>query len=250
VTRAEPQPTAASRFRPSIRLLSGGALALIAVVGALLLAGRMAAVLLPGFTARLSGLGAWAPLAFLVGYILATVAFVPGSILTLAAGALFGLWKGTLLAFVAAALGAAAAFLVSRYLARDFVHRRLAGDQRAAAIDRAIGDHGRKVVFLLRLSPAFPFNLLNYALGLTTVRFTDYLIASLGMLPGTFLYVYWGKAVGDVARLAGPNPIRGTLGYYALLGIGLAATIAAVAVVTGAARRALQSLNVGQRAAL
>jgi uncharacterized membrane protein YdjX (TVP38/TMEM64 family) len=227
-----------------------GALALLAALGALLVAGRTAAVLLPGFTARLSGLGAWAPLAFLLGYVAATVAFVPVSILTLAAGALFGLWKGTLLAFVAATLGAAAAFLVSRYLAREFVQRRLAGDQRAAAIDRAIGEDGRKIVFLLRLSPVFPFNLLNYALGLTTVRFTDYLIASLGMLPGTFLYVYCGKALGDVARLAGPNPIRGSLGYFMLLGIGLVATIAVVAIVTHAARRTLQSLNVGRRAAL
>jgi uncharacterized membrane protein YdjX (TVP38/TMEM64 family) len=235
---------AASRF------LSIGTLALVAGLGAILLAGRVAAPLLPGLTTRLSGLGAWAPLAFVLGYVLATVAFVPGSILTLAAGALFGLWKGTLLAFVAATLGAAIAFLVSRHLARDLIHRRLAGDQRAAAIDRAIGDHGRKVVFLLRLSPVFPFNLLNYALGLTTVRFADYVIASLGMLPGTFLYVYWGKAVGDVARLAGPNPIRGTVGYYVLLGIGLAATIAVTAIVTRAARRTLQSLDVGRRASL
>jgi len=202
------------------------------------------------FIARLSGLGAWAPVAFVLGYILATVALVPGSILTLAAGALFGLWKGAVLAFIAATLGAAAASLVGRHLARDFVHRRLGGDQRVAAIDRAIGDHGRKIVFLLRLSPAFPFNLLNYLLGLTTVRFTDYLIASLGMLPGTFLYVYYGKIVGDVAHLAGPNPVRGTPAYYALLGVGLAATITVVAVVTRAARRTLRSLNVGQRASL
>jgi uncharacterized membrane protein YdjX (TVP38/TMEM64 family) len=250
VTRAAPQPAAESRIRPSNRLLSAGTLAFIVGFAALLLAGRMAAVLLPGFAASLSGLGAWAPFAFLLGYILATVAFVPGSILTLAAGALFGLWKGTLLAFLAATLGAAAAFLVSRYLARGFVHRRLAGDQRAATIDRAIGEHGRKIVFLLRLSPAFPFNLLNYALGLTTVRFTDYLIASLGMLPGTFLYVYFGEAVGEVARLAGPNPIRSSLGYSALLGFGLTAPIVAVAIVPRAARRALQSLNVGQRASL
>jgi len=232
------------------RRLTVGALLVVAGLGAVLLGGRVAAPLLFGFTARLSGLGAWAPLAFVLGYILATVAFVPGSILTLAAGALFGLWKGAVLAFIAATLGAAAAFLVGRHLARDFVHRRLGGDQRVAAIDRAIGDHGRKIVFLLRLSPAFPFNLLNYLLGLTTVRFTDYLIASLGMLPGTFLYVYYGKVVGDVARLAGPNPVRGTPAYYALLGVGLAATITVVAVVTRAARRTLRSLNVGQRASL
>jgi uncharacterized membrane protein YdjX (TVP38/TMEM64 family) len=220
----------------------------VAGLGAALLAGRAVAPLLPGLTARLAGLGAWAPAAFVLGYIFAAVAFVPGSILTLAAGAVFGLWKGTVLAFVAATLGAAAAFLVSRHLARDFVHGRLVGDPRVAAIDRAIGEHGRKIVFLLRLSPVFPFNLLNYALGLTTVRFTDYLIASLGMLPGTFLYVYYGKLVGDVARLAGPNPVWGTPGYYALLGIGLGATIAVTTIVTRAARRTLRALNVGQRA--
>ncbi len=248
MTRAATHPAAEPRVRRRW-LVWAGAL-LVAGVGAVLLAGRAAAPLLSGFTAWAAGLGAWAPAAFVIGYIVATLAFVPGSVLTLAAGALFGLWKGTALAFTAATLGAAAAFLVSRYLARAFVYRRLAGDQRAAAIDRAIGDHGRKVVFLLRLSPVFPFNLLNYALGLTSVRFTDYLIASLGMLPGTLVYVYCGKLVGDVARLAGPNPVRGTRGYYALLGIGLAATIAATTIVTRAARRTLRTLNVGQRASL
>jgi uncharacterized membrane protein YdjX (TVP38/TMEM64 family) len=223
-------------------------LALIGVFGIILLAGLAGTFLLPGLTVRLAALGAWAPVAFMLAYVLATVAFVPGSILTLAAGVLFGLWKGTVLAFAAATLGSTAAFLVSRHLARDFVQRRLAGDRRAAAIDRAIGDQARKIVFLLRLSPVFPFNLLNYALGLTTVRLGDYLIASLGMLPGTFLYVYWGTAIGDVARLAAPNPIRATPGYFALLGIGLAATIAVVAIVSRAARRTLESLNVGQRA--
>ena len=104
---------------------------------------------------------------------------------------------------VAATLGASAAFLVSRYVARGFVERRLAGNERFAAIDRAIGTEGRKIVLLLRLSPVFPFNLLNYALGLTRVRFADYLVASVGMLPGTLLYVYYGKVAGDVARLAG-----------------------------------------------
>jgi uncharacterized membrane protein YdjX (TVP38/TMEM64 family) len=231
-------------------LLSSGALVVAAGLVAVLLAGRAAAPLLTGFTARVAELGAWAPMAFVLIYILATLAFVPGSILTLASGALFGLWRGTALAFTAATAGAAAAFLVSRYLARDLVRRRLLGNPRAAAIDRAVGEHGRKIVLLLRLSPAFPFNLLNYALGVTGVRFTDYLIASLGMLPGTVLYVYYGKVAGDVARLAGPNPVQDTPAHYVLLGIGLAATIAVVTIVTRAARRTLQTLNLGQRAPL
>jgi uncharacterized membrane protein YdjX (TVP38/TMEM64 family) len=175
----------------------------LAAVAVLVVAGRKAGALIPAFSAWVDGLGVWGPVAFVVGYAIAAVAFVPGSLLTLAAGAIFGVGKGTALVLVAATLGASAAFLVSRYLARGFVERRLAGDERFAAIDRAIGSQGRKIVFLLRLSPVFPFNLLNYALGLTRVRFADYVVASIGMLPGTLLYVYYGKVAGDLARLAG-----------------------------------------------
>ena len=88
---------------------------------------------------------------------------------------------------------------------------------RFAAIDRAVGAQGRKIVFLLRLSPVFPFTLLNYALGLTRVRFVDYLVASIGMLPGTLLYVYYGKLAGDVAALAGGAAVEKGAGYYAVL---------------------------------
>src|SRR5262249_36543250 len=150
-----------------------------------------------------NGLGAWGPIVFIVGYAVATVAFVPGSVLTLAAGAIFGLAPGVVYVFIAAVLGSTAAFLVSRYVARQVIERRLKDNPRFAAIDRAVGAQGRKIVFLLRLSPVFPFNLLNYALGLTQVRFADYLIASIGMLPGTLLFVYYGKLAGDVAALAG-----------------------------------------------
>lgn len=215
------------------------------VVAALVAGGRRAVELVPSFTGWVEGLGAWGAVAFVAGYALAAVAFVPGSLLTLAAGAIFGLTKGTALVFVAATLGASAAFLVSRYLARGLVERRLAGNARFAAIDRAIGGQGRKIVLLLRLSPVFPFNLLNYALGLTRVRFVDYLIASVGMLPGTLLYVYYGKVAGDVARLAGGTPVRRGAGYYAVLGVGLLATILATAVVTRTARRALQEATEG-----
>jgi uncharacterized membrane protein YdjX (TVP38/TMEM64 family) len=130
---------------------------------------------------------------------------------------------------------------VSRHLARRTVERRLAGNQRFAAIDRAVGAQGRKIVFLLRLSPVFPFNLLNYALGLTQVRFVDYLIGSLGMIPGTILYVYYGKLAGDVAALAGGGArVEKGAGYYAVLLLGLVATVAVTTVVTRTARRALK----------
>jgi uncharacterized membrane protein YdjX (TVP38/TMEM64 family) len=176
------------------------------------------------------------------------VAFVPASLLTLAGGAIFGVAKGTAYVFAAAVLGSSLAFLVSRYFARSAIERRLAGNERFAAIDGAVREHGRWIVFLLRLSPVFPFNLLNYALGLTSVRFADYLVASFGMLPGTLLYVYSGKAVGDVAALAGgAAPARGGL-YYALLALGLTATAVVTVLVTRIARRALADATGGATA--
>ena len=211
----------------------------LAAVTLLLVAGRRAATLLPEFTGWLERLGAWAPAGFVVGYAVATVAFVPGSLLTLAAGAIFGLVRGTAVAFVAATLGASAAFLIARYLARGAVERRLAGEPRFAALDRAIGAEGRRIVLLLRLSPVFPFNLLNYALGLTRVRFTDYLVASVGMLPGTVLYVYSGTLVGDVARLAAGVAIPHGTAYWAVGATGLLATIAVTTIIARSARRAL-----------
>jgi uncharacterized membrane protein YdjX (TVP38/TMEM64 family) len=218
------------------------ALAALAVV---VLAGRKAGALVPAFSQWIEGLGAWGPVAFMVGYAVAVVAFVPGSLLTLAAGAIFGLGKGTALVLVAATLGASAAFLVSRYLARGIVERRLAGDERLQAIDRAIGTRGRRIVLLLRLSPVFPFNLLNYALGLTRVRFVDYLVASIGMLPGTLLYVYYGKVAGDVARLADGASVRRGPAYFAFLALGLLATVVVTTLITRTARRALHEATDG-----
>ena len=224
-------------------------LAATVALGLLLVAGRRAATLVPAFAAWVDGLGIWGPVVFVAGYALATVAFVPGSLLTLAAGAIFGLGKGTALVLVAATLGASAAFLISRYLARGLVERRLAGNQRFAAIDRAVGAEGRKIVLLLRLSPLFPFNLLNYALGLTHVRFADYLVASIGMLPGTLLYVYSGKVAGDVARLAAGAPIRHGAAYYAVAGLGLVATLVVTMLVARTARRALREATDGDPSA-
>jgi uncharacterized membrane protein YdjX (TVP38/TMEM64 family) len=201
--------------------------------------GREVGAWLPRFAAWVDGLGVWGPVVFIAGYVVAVIAFAPGSLLTLAAGAIFGLAHGAVYVFVAATLGASAAFLIARHLARGAIERRLAGNARFAAIDRAVGAEGRKIVFLLRLSPAFPFNLLNYALGLTGVRFVDYLLASVGMIPGTLLYVYYGKLAGDVAALAGGAPVEKGATYYVVLGLGLLATVAVTALVTRTARRAL-----------
>jgi uncharacterized membrane protein YdjX (TVP38/TMEM64 family) len=199
----------------------------------------MIADLLPRFAEWVSGLGWGGLLVFACAYVVATICFVPGSLLTLAAGALFGVVRGTAVVLVAASLGACAAFLIARHFARDRVARRVAKYPRFAAIDRAIGRDGGKVVVLLRLSPVFPFNLLNYALGLTSVRFRDYAAACIAMLPGTLLYVYYGRVIGDVAALAAGARANRGISYYLLLGVGLVATIAATALIARTAKREL-----------
>lgn len=212
---------------------------IVAVIAVLVIAGKRLAVLVPSFAAYVNGLGATGAVLFVLGYALACVALVPASILTLAAGAIFGLAKGVALVFAGALLGATAAFLIARYVARGAVEKRVAGNARFVALDRVIGDEGRKIVFLLRLSPVFPFSLLNYALGLTRVRLADYVIASAGMLPGTVLYVYYGRLAGDVVALAdGARTPKGP-GYYAVLVLGLVATVVVTAIVTRSARKAL-----------
>lgn len=237
---------AASATPPS----SGSPWRRVLVIGAVLVAlvavGRQVGGAIPTFASYIAGLGALGPVVFIAGYALATVAFVPGSLLTLAAGAIFGLPTGVALVFVGATLGGTLAFLVARYLARGAVERRLAGNARFAAVDRAIGGDGRRIVFLLRLSPAFPFTLLNYALGLTRVRLRDYVVASAGMLPGTVLFVYYGKLAGDVAALAGGVQAPRTTSYYVLLGAGLVATLLVTTLVTRLARRALREATAGE----
>ena len=217
------------------------AVVVVAILVALVLGGRRIGTLVPEFAQYIDGLGALGPLVFVAGYALATVAFIPGSLLTLAAGAMFGLTRGVMFVFVGATLGSTLAFLLSRYVARRAVERRLVGNARFAAVDRAIAAQGRRIVILLRLSPAFPFSLLNYALGLTRISLRDYVLASVGMLPGTILYVYYGKLAGDVAALAGGVAPRRDTAYYMVLIVGLLATVIVTAVVTRTARAALRT---------
>ena len=228
---SEPQP--ADRI-PIGRLLFG-IVAIVALVGVV----RQLGGSLQQFAGWVDGLGWWGPLIYMAGYIGATVAFVPGSVLTLFAGAIFGLVNGTLYVFIAATIGATLAFLVARYVAREAIENRIQDNQRFAALDRAVEREGFKIVLLLRLSPIFPFNLLNYALGLTGVRFTDYVFASIGMLPGTVLYIYSGKVASDVATLAGGESVGGAA-YYAIVALGFVATVVVTILVTRTARRALR----------
>lgn len=213
------------------------ALAALVVLAAV---GRSAGALLPRFAAWIDGLGPWGPALYVLGYTVATVAMVPGSILTLTAGALFGLAKGTIVAFLGAVCGAAAAFLVSRYVARGFVERSIMANLRFAAIDRAIGAEGGKIVLLLRLSPVVPYNLLNYALGITRVSFTAYIVASVGMIPAEMVYVYYGKVAGDVIALSAGATIPKGPAYYVVTVLGLVATVVVTTILARIATRALR----------
>jgi uncharacterized membrane protein YdjX (TVP38/TMEM64 family) len=187
----------------------------------------------------LAELGPWAPLLFILAYVLASVTLAPAFLLTLAAGAVFGLLRGTLLVYVGAVLGSSAVFAIASPLAHSRLLRWLDRDPRVAAVRAAVVGQGTWVMFLLRLSPVVPFVLLNYALALSGVRYRQFLAASVGMLPAIVMYVYYGKVVGDVAKLAaGVAPPRGPA-YYALLVIGLVATIIATTLVTRAARKSI-----------
>lgn len=180
-------------------------------------------------------LGAWGPIIFIGIYIVAAVLFVPASVLTLGAGAVFGVVWGSVYVSIASTLGATAAFLVGRYFARDVVARKIDGNDRFAAIDQAVASEGWKIVGLTRLSPVFPFTLLNYAFGLTQVKLRDFVLASwIGMMPGTVMYVY----IGSLAQAATGEHER-TTGEWVLYGVGLIATVAVTVYVTRLAKKAL-----------
>ena len=217
-----------------------GVVAVIALAGL----GRQFGLFLERFAVWVDNLGSLGPFAFIAGYAAATLAFVPGSVLTLAGGAIFGLLNGSIYALTGATLGATLSFLLARYAAREAVERRLEGNPRFQAIDHAVGQRGLKIVLLLRLSPIFPFNLLNYALGLTKIPLKSYLFASIGMLPGTVLYTYSGLIIGDVARLAGGTGPERDVAYYAVVVLGLLATILVLATITRTAKQALNAAGV------
>ncbi|AFY34159.1 TVP38/TMEM64 family protein [Calothrix sp. PCC 7507] len=188
----------------------------------------------------IDSLGAVGAIAFIGLYIIATIAFLPGSILTLGSGVVFGVVWGSLYVFIGATLGATAAFLVGRYLARNWVASKIASNKKFAAIDQAVGREGLKIVLLTRLSPIFPFNLLNYAFGITGVTFKDYFIGSVGMIPGTIMYVYIGSLAGNLARIGTEAQPTNTTIQWVIRIIGLIATIAVTAFVTRLARKALE----------
>ncbi|MEN9240908.1 MAG: TVP38/TMEM64 family protein [Thermostichus sp. DG02_3_bins_51] len=193
--------------------------------------------------AWIEGLGPLGPILFIGIYIVATVLLLPASVLTLGAGAIFGVLPGALYVVIGATIGANLAFWIGRYLARERVAKWVASHAKFAAIDRAVGCEGWKIVALIRLSPAFPFNVLNYALGLTQVSFWDNLLGTLGIVPGTFMYVYIGSLAGSLANVGSSEltPQAETL-RWVLRVAGLVATIVATLYITRIARQALQEV--------
>lgn len=184
--------------------------------------------------------GPWGLAAFICLYILACLFLIPGSLLTLGAGAVFGLSKGFLAVSLGATLGATAAFLLGRSLVRNWVIKKMSSFPAFKAIDEAVGREGWKIVGLTRLSPVFPFNLLNYAFGVTRVSLRDYILSSwIGMFPGTLMYVYIGSLAGSLASL-GTGEHKTTPAEWGLQLLGLGATIGVTLYVTHIARQALK----------
>ena len=186
------------------------------------------------------GLGFWGPLVVAAFYILACVLLLPGGIITMAAGFLFGVVTGTITVSIGSTLGATAAFLVGRTFARDWVRRKLAGRPKFEAIDRAVGEQGFKIALLTRLSPIFPFNMQNYAYGLTGVKLWKYMLASwIGMLPGTLAYVYIGSGMRELTKEAVGSVEGGWVQRVFFWG-GMAATLVVMVVVTRIAQKAMK----------
>ena len=189
---------------------------------------------------RLTEVGPWAPALFILIYVIAAITVAPAFFLTVAAGAMFGVWRGSLIVFVGASLGASAVYALASPLSRSQWIQRVTSDSRVAAVRAAVVGEGVWVMFLLRLSPLVPYTVLNYALALAGVRYTEFLIALVGMIPAIIMYAYYGKIVGDVAALAaGVSPPRGPE-YYVFLGIGLIAIVVSTRMITKAARRAVE----------
>lgn len=179
-------------------------------------------------------------LVFIPLYALWVTLLLPGVWASMLAGALYGPWWGSAVVFVGACLGAEAAFLLGRHGLRDWARRRLAAVPKLLAIEQAVSREGLKLVLLTRLSPAFPFSLLNFAYGLSEVSLRDYSIGLIGILPGTILFCGLGALAGDVARFGEVLSGQADAGTWALRIVGLLATVASVWLAGRAAQRALQ----------
>ncbi len=188
---------------------------------------------------RAGALGIWGPLALAAICIPSALVMVPASWITLLGAFTLGFWRSLVPLSAGHFLGSCAAFLVSRYLARDWFERRLAGNARLGAIDRAVAEQGFKIVLLSRLSPLLPFGMVSYSFGLTNISLRKYALATwLGMSPGTLLYVYLGAAAKEIGDLFSGRAVDSVI-QRALFFVGLAATLAVTIVIARIAGAAL-----------
>ena len=187
----------------------------------------------------IQNLGWVSAIAFIILYIVATIALIPGSILTLGAGVVFGVFWGSVYVLVGAILGETCAFLLGRYLARDWISRKIRKNKVFWALNRALNREGLKIILLTRLSPIFPFSLLNYAFGVTGVSLRDYFLGSIGIIPMTVTYVYLGSLAEDLASIGEPTQLANPGLQWMIRIFGFVATVGATVCITRIARQAL-----------
>lgn len=179
--------------------------------------------LFPALLNLVAGLDTWGGIWFILLYIFATVLFIPGSILTLSAGVLFGVVHGSLLVSAGSTLGATAAFLIGRYVTRKWISKKIQGNSQFKTINQAVSEKTWKIVVLTRLTPVLPFNLLNYAFGLTKISLATYVLSSwIGMIPATVMYVYVGSLAKDIAALGtSQQPLTSAEWIFNFFGLGI-----------------------------
>ncbi|WP_353930053.1 TVP38/TMEM64 family protein [Okeanomitos corallinicola TIOX110] len=194
------------------------------------------------FITWVENLGIWGPIGFIIIYNIGTLLFIPGSLLTINGGFLFGLFWGSVYVLIAAMIGAILAFVMGRYISKDWICQQLEKHPKFKAIDHAVTQEGWKIVLLTRLSPLFPFNLLNYAFGVTNVSIFDYILGSFGIIPGTVMYVYIGSITTNLTLISTntqPTSLEIKIWQYILQAVGLIATIYVSFYITKIAQKAL-----------
>ena len=209
------------------------------VIGSIVGVSFAAKKLVPGADEWLAGLGDWAWVAYLAIFTVGIVLFAPASLFCIVAGAFFGLWWGSLYAFVGGVLGSTAAFLIARTGARGWIEEKLRRMPRFEQFDDSLSDDGLKIVFLIRLSPIMPMAPVSYAMGVSSIRFRHFLMSMPAMLPGLIPFVYAGNVAGEIVAV-----IQGEADKpwweWVILGVGFVATGVAAWLVGRRAKRAIE----------
>jgi uncharacterized membrane protein YdjX (TVP38/TMEM64 family) len=217
-------------------------IALVVLVAALLVAAKYLGLqeALQRVLQWIHNLGPWAPVAYILFYAISCVIAIPGSVLTLAGGFLFGIGAGTLYVSIGATLGATLAFLAGRYLLRRWIVGRIGSNLKFQALDEAVAREGWKMVLLVRLCPIFPFPVTNYGFGITRISLKEYVLASwIGMMPAMVVLVYIGSLASSLANLGSGGRTRTPL-EWTLYVIGLIMAVVVTIYITRVAKRALQ----------